>query len=97
MAKDAGLSLVEVTSAFKGHKTKPIAKVKDKSSKKNSVKSDNMKGVKLPPKYRNSANPNQTWTGRGYHPSLVAEFREAGTNSSAGEDLVVSLLPRIIW
>ena len=83
MAKDAGLSLEEVTSAYEGHKTKPIAKAKDKSTKKNSVKSHAMKGVKLPPKYRNPADPNQTWTGRGVDPIWVAKLREAGILESA--------------
>ncbi|QDW66324.1 H-NS histone family protein [Luteimonas granuli] len=30
-------------------------------------------GVKVPPKYRNTANPEQTWTGRGKQPRWMAE------------------------
>lgn len=30
-------------------------------------------GVKVPPKYRNPANPEQTWTGRGKQPRWMAE------------------------
>jgi DNA-binding protein H-NS len=83
MAKDAGLSLEEITSAYEGHKTKPISKVKNKLSKKNSGKSHAMKGVKLSPKYKNSSDPNQTWTGRGVDPSWVSKLREAGMLETA--------------
>ena len=30
-------------------------------------------GIKVPPKYRNPANPEQTWTGRGKQPRWMAE------------------------
>ena len=30
-------------------------------------------GAKVPPKYRNPGNPEQTWTGRGKHPRWMAE------------------------
>ena len=30
-------------------------------------------GTKVPPKYRNTANPEQTWTGRGRQPRWMAE------------------------
>lgn len=30
-------------------------------------------GAKVPPKYRNTANPEQTWTGRGKQPRWMAE------------------------
>ena len=30
-------------------------------------------GTKVPPKYRNTANPEQTWTGRGKQPRWLAE------------------------
>jgi DNA-binding protein H-NS len=83
MAKDAGLSLAEITSAYEGHKTKPPVKAAEKKSKNSSVKSHTMKGVKLPPKYRNPLDSNQTWTGRGVDPSWVAELREAGLLESA--------------
>jgi DNA-binding protein H-NS len=42
-----------------------------------------MKGVKLPAKYKNPLNPEQTWTGRGVDPSWVAALREAGQLESA--------------
>ena len=34
--------------------------------------------VKLPPKYRNPANPDQTWAGRGMRPKWVEEHLESG-------------------
>jgi DNA-binding protein H-NS len=83
MAKDAELSLAEITSAFEGHKLKIPHKATEKKSKNNSVKSHTMKGVKLPPKYRNPLDQNQTWTGRGVDPSWVAKLREAGILESA--------------
>ena len=83
MAKDAGLSLAEITSAYKGHKTKPPLNAIEKKSKKNAVKPHTMKGVKLSPKYRNPLDPNQTWTGRGVDPSWVAKLRDAGMLESA--------------
>lgn len=33
---------------------------------------------KVPPKYRNPANPKETWTGRGKQPRWLAEFTAAG-------------------
>lgn len=83
LAKDAGLSLDEIASAYEGQKTKPASKVKAKPSKTNSLKPHTMKGVKLPPKYRNPMDPNQTWTGRGVDPGWVAKLREAGILESA--------------
>lgn len=42
-----------------------------------------MKGVKLPAKYKNPLNPNQTWTGRGVDPAWVATLRELGQLEAA--------------
>jgi DNA-binding protein H-NS len=83
MAKDAGLSLEEIASAYEGHETKSTSKVSAKQSKTTSLKPHTMKGVKLPPKYRNPMDPNQTWTGRGVDPGWVAKLREAGILESA--------------
>ena len=83
MAKDAGLSLAEITSAYEGHKTKLPLKATEKKSKNKSVKHHTLKGVKLPPKYRNPLDQSQTWTGRGVDPSWVAKLREAGLLESA--------------
>ena len=83
MAKDAGLSLEEIASAYEVNKTKPTSKVVAKPSKTTSLKPHTMKGVKLPPKYKNPMDPNQTWTGRGVDPGWVAKLREAGILESA--------------
>lgn len=83
MAKDAGLSIVEITSAYEGHRTKPSIKATEKKSKNSLVKPHTMKGIKLPPKYRNPLDPSQTWTGRGVDPSWVAKLRQAGLLDSA--------------
>jgi DNA-binding protein H-NS len=83
MAKDAGLSLEEISSAYEGQKTKSSLKVSAQPTKTTSVKPHTMKGVKLPPKYRNPIDPNQTWTGRGVAPGWVAKLRVAGLLESA--------------
>ncbi len=84
MARDAGLTLAEITEAFN---QKSSSKTKSKPSKaidkSNASKPHTMKGVKLPPKYKNPADPNQTWTGRGVDPAWVAKLRELGQLESA--------------
>ena len=44
-----------------------------------------MAGQKLPPKYRDPANPANTWTGRGVKPRWFREALEAGTPIEAME------------
>ena len=83
MARDAGLSLAEITAAYEAHKQKTTIKPKVKSTKSGVSKPNTLKGVKLPPKYRNPQDPNQTWTGRGVDPSWVAKLRETGFLESA--------------
>lgn len=38
------------------------------------------KGVKLPPKYRNPQNPDQTWSGKGPTPKWLQELIDNGKN-----------------
>ena len=83
MAKDAGLTLADITHAFNQKSPTKSVKVKKPSSKPISGKAHTMKGVKLPAKYRNPQNPNQTWTGRGLDPAWVATLRESGLLESA--------------
>ncbi len=83
MAKDAGLTLLDITQAFNQKASTKSVKVKKPSSKSNSGKAHTMKGVKLPAKYRNPQNPTQTWTGRGVDPAWVATLRESGLLESA--------------
>jgi DNA-binding protein H-NS len=83
MAKDAGLSLAEITSAYDDKKTKRANTLKKTTKSPTKLKSHTMKGVKLPAKYKNPLNPNQTWTGRGVDPAWVATLREPGQLESA--------------
>ncbi|MFV0361259.1 H-NS family nucleoid-associated regulatory protein [Tropicimonas sp.] len=41
-----------------------------------------VRGRKNPPKYRNPADPKQTWTGRGRKPQWVKDAEAAGTDIS---------------
>lgn len=83
MAKDAGLTLAEITSAYNDKKTK-MAKARTKTTKSSNKRQPHaMKGVKLPAKYKNPLNFNQTWTGRGVDPAWVATLRESGQLESA--------------
>jgi DNA-binding protein H-NS len=83
MAKDAGLTLAEITSAYDDKKTKPANTPKKSTKSSTKLKTHTMKGVKLPAKYKNPLNPNQTWTGRGVDPAWVATLRESGQLESA--------------
>ena len=83
MAKDAGLTLAEITSAYNDKKTKLVKTPKKSTKSVTKLKSHTMKGIKLPAKYKNPLNPNQTWTGRGVDPAWVAALRDAGQLESA--------------
>ena len=83
MAKDAGLTLAEITLAYDDKKTKLANTPKKATKLSNKFKAHTMKGVKLPAKYNNPLNPNQTWTGRGVDPAWVATLRESGQLESA--------------
>lgn len=83
MAKEAGLTLAEITSVYDDKKPK-LPNTAQKATKSSSkLKSHPMKGVKLPAKYKNPLNHNQTWTGRGVDPAWVATLRESGQLESA--------------
>jgi DNA-binding protein H-NS len=45
-------------------------------------KTSTIKGKKVPPKYRNPADPSQTWTGRGLAPVWMQELKDAGHDQS---------------
>ena len=64
-------------------KPKGLINKKKSTNSSTKLKSHTMKGVKLPAKYKNPLNPNQTWTGRGVDPAWVATLREAGQLESA--------------
>lgn len=50
------------------------SKVSDVSDGRTST----LKGVKVPPKYRNPANPAETWTGRGVKPTWLSKLLAEG-------------------
>jgi DNA-binding protein H-NS len=83
MAKNAGLTLADITKAFDQKTPAKSIKIKRIVAKSKLGKAHTMKGVKLPAKYRNPQNHTQTWTGRGVDPSWVASLREAGLLETA--------------
>ena len=83
MAKNAGLTLADITKAFDQKAPAKSIKVKKIAAKSKPAKANSMKGVKLPAKYKNPQNHTQTWTGRGVDPSWIASLREAGMLETA--------------
>ena len=77
LAKEAGLTVADISKALSDGK---VAK-SSRSPKK--VGKSALSGKKVPPKYRNPANPEQTWTGRGVAPSWVQSLKTAGALDSA--------------
>jgi DNA-binding protein H-NS len=77
LAKDAGLTAADITKALNSGKPAKAAKA-SKASKKGALA-----GKKVAPKYRNPANPEQTWTGRGVSPTWVQDLKAAGTLETA--------------
>lgn len=74
LAADNGISAAQIVEAIKGEK--PARQKRDVR------KSAGVRG-KVAPKYRNPANAEQTWTGRGKPPLWALELRNAGTLDSA--------------
>ena len=77
LAKDAGLTAADITKALSSGKPAKAAKA-SKASKKGALA-----GKKVAPKYRNPANPEQTWTGRGVSPTWAQDLKAAGTLETA--------------
>jgi len=85
MAKEAGLTAEDIAKALDSGKSTKVTKgIKTASGAKKGA----LAGKKVAPKYRNPANPEQTWTGRGVSPTWVQELKTAGTLDSAliGQD-----------
>ena len=80
IAHAAGLTATDITAALgsKG-KAKPAGKSAVKAPKAKRATA----GKKVAPKYRDPANPAQTWTGRGRMPQWVQALHAAGTLASA--------------
>ncbi len=77
LAKEAGLTAADITKALSAGKPAKAGKA-SKVAKKGALA-----GKKVAPKYRNPANPEQTWTGRGVSPTWVQALKAAGTLDSA--------------
>lgn len=80
MAKDAGLTASDISNALDRGKS---AKVVKGAKSVPAAKKGALAGKKVAAKYRNPANPDQTWTGRGVSPAWVQELKVAGTLDSA--------------
>jgi DNA-binding protein H-NS len=80
MAKEAGLTASDISKALGSGKAAKAAKGPKvpKAAKKGTLA-----GKKVAPKYRNPANADQTWTGRGVSPTWVQELKTAGTLDTA--------------
>lgn len=77
MAKEAGLTASDIAKALNVGKPSKVGK-STKATKKGALA-----GKKVAPKYRNPANADQTWTGRGVSPTWVQELKAAGTLDTA--------------
>ena len=77
LAKEAGLTAADINKALSSGKPTKAGKT-SKTAKKGALA-----GKKVAPKYRNPANPEQTWTGRGVSPTWVQALKAAGTLDSA--------------
>jgi DNA-binding protein H-NS len=77
MAKDAGLTAADIGKALSAGKPAKAAKT-PRVAKKGALA-----GKKVAPKYKNPANPDQTWTGRGVSPTWVQALKTAGTLDTA--------------
>jgi len=72
LAKDNGITAAQIATALKGEKPK-ATKAKKATGKRGAVA----------PKYRNPANANETWTGRGKPPLWAKGLKDAGTLDTA--------------
>ena len=80
LAHSAGLTVDQIAAALGG-------KTKGKAAKSTAAKAPKAKrataGRKVAPKYRDPANPAQTWTGRGRTPVWVQALQAAGQLETA--------------
>jgi DNA-binding protein H-NS len=77
LAKEAGLTAADISKALSSGKPSKAGKAPKV------VKKGALAGKKVAPKYRNPANSEQTWTGRGVSPTWVQALKAAGTLDSA--------------
>lgn len=91
IVQESGLTTAQVTKALASAGTSAAPGKAGKEAKaaktpKKGVKpafAPKAKGAKVAPKYRNPANAEQTWTGRGIAPLWARELREAGKLEAA--------------
>jgi DNA-binding protein H-NS len=83
MAKEAGLTADDIAKALNSGKSTKAGKAAKTAKTAKTAKKGTLAGKKVAPKYRNPANPEQTWTGRGVSPTWVQELKTAGTLESA--------------
>ncbi len=80
LAEKAGLTAAQISAAMGGKgKTKASKAAGSKPAKAKRATA----GKKVAPKYRNPADANQTWTGRGRTPLWVQALQTAGNLASA--------------
>jgi DNA-binding protein H-NS len=79
MAKEAGLTAADITKALGSANPKVVKTGKAPRAAKKGA----LAGKKVAAKYRNPANPDQTWTGRGVSPTWVQALKASGTLDSA--------------
>jgi DNA-binding protein H-NS len=77
LAKKAVFTAADIAQALSSGKAEKAGKA-PKAAKKGALA-----GKKVAPKYRNPANAEQTWTGRGVSPTWVQALKAAGTLESA--------------
>jgi DNA-binding protein H-NS len=78
LAKEAGLTADDIAKALGG-----AGKATKSANAPRAAKKGTLAGKKVAPKYRNPANSEQTWTGRGVSPAWVQSLKAAGTLESA--------------
>ena len=77
LAKEAGLTASDISKALSEGKATKSTRGSKKGGK------STLAGKKVAPKYRNPANHDQTWTGRGVAPTWVQALKAAGALDSA--------------
>lgn len=76
LAKAAGITAADIVKALGA--AKPAKTKAPRTAKKGALA-----GKKVAAKYRNPANPEQTWTGRGVSPAWVQALKTAGSLDTA--------------
>ncbi len=77
LAKEAGLTAGDISKALSSGKSAKVGKTT------RAAKKSVLAGKKVAAKYRNPANHEQTWTGRGVSPAWVQALKAAGTLETA--------------